>query len=454
MQMMEQVNQVLSFSQDIDYSLINTTKILEQWEKNKARFIRGFGGKPIFEFGKVSVGLSEEEKKERFVTFRRYVCSEYRNEELADFLKANENSFFSNKVEETYRTSTKIIPKGSKIVKAFKYFINDPILLDELQTQASMIIQEDKIEGILCFSVHPLDYLSLSENNHKWRSCHNLRGDYRAGNLSYLLDKTSFICYLKSEKEEVLPNFPATVPWNSKKWRMLMFTNEENEVFFASRQYPFFSQNLLNLIRDIYVDVLRINLDMCYEKLSDWSDEIIKEFNGVRLAQDHVFLGETIYPIRALIYNSEETRNYNDLLNSSVYTPKYMWKKYRFWGAGGIWENDRIPSIEIGAKTPCIICGDHVTADSDTFLCESCLETYGDNSLRNCLCACCGEYFEDTQGSFDERTENFYCNNCLTKYYSVCTECGCIELTDELIVTENGEAILCDNCYKETRGYY
>lgn len=132
MQMMEQVNQVLSFSQDIDYSLINTTKILEQWEKNKARFIQGFGGKPIFEFGKVSVGLSEEEKKERFVTFRRYVCSEYRNEELADFLKANEKSFFSNKVEETYRTSTKIIPKGSKIVKAFKYFINDPKELADL----------------------------------------------------------------------------------------------------------------------------------------------------------------------------------------------------------------------------------------------------------------------------------------------------------------------------------
>ena len=33
-----------------------------------------------------------------------------------------------------------------------------------LQNKASQIIQEDCVEGTVCFSVHPLDYLSISEN--------------------------------------------------------------------------------------------------------------------------------------------------------------------------------------------------------------------------------------------------------------------------------------------------
>lgn len=454
MEMMEQVNQVLSYSQDIDYELINTTNILKTWEENKAALIKAFGGKSIFEYGKVRANLSPEEKKDRFISFRRHIVSEYQNTDLANFLKFNENSFFDNKVKETYRTSTKIIPKGSKIVKSFKYFVKDPKELADLQTQASMIIQEDKIEGTLCFSVHPLDFLSLSENNYKWRSCHSLRGDYRSGNLSYLLDKTSFICYLKSENDEVLPNFPATVPWNSKKWRMLMFTDECNNIFFAGRQYPFFSQNLLDMVRDIILDVLKFNFDRNGEKFSQWSNENIENFNGINLDQNHILISRTIYPIHTIIKNADKSCHYNDLLYSSCYTPRYMWKKYKYYGDCAVWERDQTPKIEIGERTPCIVCGKYPTADSDTFLCDACLSEYGDNSMCNCICSCCGEYFEEEQGIFDDYSENFYCHDCLSKYYSVCSECGRIELTDDLIVTENGDAILCNSCYTETRGYY
>ena len=89
-----------------------------------------------------------------------------------------------------------------KLVRAFKFFETDKELLNEIQSVASMIIQEDKIEGTLCLSVHPLDFISSSENTHNWRSCHALDGEYRAGNLSYMLDKTTVMCYLNSIKEE------------------------------------------------------------------------------------------------------------------------------------------------------------------------------------------------------------------------------------------------------------
>lgn len=45
-----------------------------------------------------------------------------------------------------------------KLVKAFKYFEENSRSLEDIQNYASRIIQEDKIEGTLCFSVHPLDF--------------------------------------------------------------------------------------------------------------------------------------------------------------------------------------------------------------------------------------------------------------------------------------------------------
>ena len=128
-----------------------------------------------------------------------------------------------------------MIPRGMKIVKSFKYFEKDEDTLADIQSAASMIIQEDKIEGKLCMSVHPLDFLSLSENTYNWRSCHALDGDYRAGNLSYMVDSSTVICYLKSDRDERLPNFPPEVKWNSKKWRVLLFFSNDWDMIFAGR---------------------------------------------------------------------------------------------------------------------------------------------------------------------------------------------------------------------------
>ena len=43
-----------------------------------------------------------------------------------------------------------------------------------------------------------------------------------------MVDSSTFMCYIKSNDDEILPNFPDTVPWNSKKWRMLLFFSDYN----------------------------------------------------------------------------------------------------------------------------------------------------------------------------------------------------------------------------------
>ena len=62
-------------------------------------------------------------------------------------------------------------------------------------------VAENKIEGYLYLSVDPRDFLTLSENDSNWYSCQSLDGDYRSGDLSYMVDGTTIVAYLANEVE-------------------------------------------------------------------------------------------------------------------------------------------------------------------------------------------------------------------------------------------------------------
>jgi hypothetical protein len=186
----EQFKEVIRYSQDIEDPKVDY--LFREWEYNKKKFIDLFGGL-IYEWpGTIEFVLDDTQKRSRVMEFVGIVSDNFNNPELADFIEANLDSFYENKVS----TDDKM-PKGMKLLKAFKYFEKNQTALRNLQDMASQIIQEDKIKGTLCFSVHPLDYLSSSENTYNWRSCHSLDGEYRAGNLSYMVDNSTFLIYLK-----------------------------------------------------------------------------------------------------------------------------------------------------------------------------------------------------------------------------------------------------------------
>lgn len=188
----EQFREVIRHSQHIDNPKIDY--LFREWEANKSHFIELFGG-PIYEWTEpVEFTLDDTQKKNRAMEFANIVADSFNNSELADFIDNNIDTFFENKVSNNQYQN---IPKGMKLLKAFKYFENNKCVLRNIQDMASQIIQEDKIKGTLCFSVHPLDFLSSSENTYNWRSCHSLDGEFRAGNLSYMVDNVTFMVYLK-----------------------------------------------------------------------------------------------------------------------------------------------------------------------------------------------------------------------------------------------------------------
>ena len=179
MNLEEQVAAVIGHSQKIENPKV--TALLEDWRKAKKTFIELFNGELIYQYPTLlSFTLGEQEKVERVNHFIQVVDEEYNLSELSLFLEAQKESFFENKVTTDYEYLNAEgkwveVPIGMKLIKAFKFFISDKVLLHHIQDEASMIIQENKLTGYLCLSVHPLDYLSSSENQCNWRSCHICR---------------------------------------------------------------------------------------------------------------------------------------------------------------------------------------------------------------------------------------------------------------------------------------
>ena len=443
-QIQAQFNEVISYSQGFEP---DTDELFARWYEAKRDYIEAFGGNLIWECpNKVTFELSQADKKVRLDDFINKISTTFGNDALANFLEDNREGFFTNEVVESgfihVGTGDVVeIPTGMKLIKAFKYFENDPITLKDLQTHASMIIQEDKVTGTLCISVHPLDFLSSSENTYNWRSCHALDGEYRAGNFSYMMDKSTIMCYLKGADNAKLPNFPDTVRWNSKKWRMLLFFSDHWDVMFAGRQYPFFSKTALDII------AIHLKNKLTTGYWSEWHNDELKSFtysennhmDGGSLMWNYICLNNELYKTVDIIQDGKYSLHFNDLLRSSCYTPYYSFKYYRPIG--------ETPKVHVGAAAPCLMCGRSHMVSTDSLLCEECELDFGDSQDdRYGYCDCCDRRMVIDDAHFIESAGQLVCEWCYDSMVTSRENCGNDFFNTELTYDKNIHSYVCSAC--------
>ena len=456
----EAFNKVITHSQGIAEP--KTDALFKLWEINKAHIRKQFGDRLIWESPeKISFELGEKEKHARISQFVYDIDIRWRNGDLAEFIELQEKGFFKNTTIEDYRAPDgKLIKKGTKLIKAFKHFINDERSLNDIQSEASRIIQEDKIEGILCFSVHPLDYLSVSENTYNWRSCHSLDGEYRAGNLSYMMDSHTIICYLRADEPAHLPNFPDDMTWNNKKWRVLLYVSNDWNMVMAGRQYPFETQMGMDYIAKNIIPQMFVKSKSPSVKWTDWKNDYIESFNMssgeiVQLTHRYLPIGYGLMDLEELVKDANGAKQYNDILYSSTYTdPLYMFK----YIADSWDENKRINTMtsentkfNIGGYTYCLYCGkEEVANGSATMMCEECEFKYGtsDNDIYT-YCSCCGQriYVDDAYYVGDDRL----CAHCYDTQTFTCERCNMTYWNDEVVYCEETNEYLCKECYNEIK---
>ena len=448
-------DKVLCHSQN--QASVNTDNLFKKWAESKARFIDKMNGQIICESpNEISITLPKEAREQRI---NNYIEVVWRiSGEIGEFLETEKEGLLDNKtcIETTIRNHT--IPVGMKIGKVLHKFFNVYCTEEQLEwiiQELSRLIQENTVSGRLCLSVHPLDYLSLSENQHKWRSCHALDGEYRGGNLSYMCDEVTVITYIKSNENVVLPHFPDSVPWNNKKWRCLMFFDKRRHIIWAGRQYPFTSDSALDT-----VDSKLLNIFNYFEKdypyyRTGWQYQTFKNVvpmfkqdstQSYELTEPYLLWNSRIYPVSNFVKDNKYSYAYNDLLNSHFYTPVYLQYGYTNFS------NTEIPPIEIGGEAPCIHCGKSHFFDSQTMLCADDVLTCSDEDIDGvCICPRCGERFLEDDGRMYQG--ELFCNECYEEMdIHTCPQCGEDFCADEGYYDEkSGNLYCCRYCYKHMR---
>ena len=405
----QQVEQILVHSQDYPFTSLELDPLLEKWYNAKAKYIARFGTTIWQSPEKITIKLTDEIKKKKFESLLCCLSdddlmSKAENDiTFEEFLRDNEAGFFENKVVYPYPEIK--VQKGMKLLKCFKYFLPSFTATRTIQDLASRFIQEDKIEGYLYLSVDPIDFLTMSESNSNWRSCHSLDGDYRAGNLSYMVDDTTIVAYLASDKKENLRALPTDLQWCSKKWRMLVHTNNFNSVIYYDRQYPFDSEILEVAVADILNGFNHKTFNppnhngFSTVRIPGWAES---------LSLDHNFIlggNDCIYDTRDIV-DTSDFLGYSDIILSPYYTPSTSLKKGNSYydvidtteiKSKKIWDKEfhKVYDIKIGEKVPCVKCGKHYIKRTDSFLCDDCIAVEDADEDFYLVCETCGSRIYD-----------------------------------------------------------
>lgn len=444
---------VIVYSQDAIVD-INTDSLFEDWYKNKKWIIDAFNGNLIYTFPKtVQFSLSKEQKEEILDRFIGYLYD--KNRDLYSFVdyENDENGFFENKINADYDYQGKTIKSGGKLIKAFKYFESDPIKLREFQDIASRIIQENKIEGQLCISVHPLDYLSISENNNNWRSCHSLTGEYRSGNLNYMADKYTIVCYLKSEKDEQLEKFPEGIKWNSKKWRVLLFFSKDKKMIFAGRQYPFSSSYGMDFLLHIALPASNILAQTADLHWIDWSNYMIDRLeieDNNFYYPNYVPMSNKLVPLSELVKKCHNSLYYSDLLDNPEYKPFYTYQIRDIYGYKSVFTDQYETKFTIGNPVKCFCCGNENITIPDSIYCLKCELQYGHSENENVFTRCdkCNNRIL-IDDAFQVDDDYAYCQDCLDEYAEMCDKCYNYYSTENIIYNEKEKTKICKWCQME-----
>lgn len=356
---------------------------------------------------------------------------------------------------------TLVLSEGMKLIKAinkvFSYFSEElknfkdvkelQESYEDFQKQYSILINGSKVNCNLTISIHPLDFLTMSNNDSRWSSCMKWNkedaGVYHAGTVEMMNSNNVVCCYLESATPYSIGLNPATKEelfWNNKRWRMIAIVTPE--IVLQGKEYPFRNTPVTKKILALISELAKTNCGWKYKYgLSRYND--MKYINdGYAMDNNHLWIANGSTTKQNIIMDTNLM--YNDYLNNSA---------YEFYCYRNPVKKNTI--INYSGKAICLCCGkdrgfrSSLTKES---LDETYNERYGDmpetnlckDCLKNIRCSYCGEIFDDEIlehkkivtyfGSRD--TKNYICAHCLASAISECPDCGKLFITKTANTTE------------------
>lgn len=433
-------------ARNIDKSYDN---LIEHWYDAKSiKLLKMFGGETILKkeikIEKDTAQLSDEMRgklRHYFFTLREAVfregteTQEYNNELLnvIDKLNWSSDALALNSVEKSFEVRPRSlngkaikINKGQKVTKAFaKLFsafgIEDSVF-EEFRIKHSQILNDRVIRGTLCLSIHPLDYLTMSDNANGWSSCMSFdeEGCYRAGVLECLNCSNTIVAYLESnnQKYEIKGVDGETYFWNSKKYRQLVLA--DRNFILTNKSYPFRNDNLSQLVLDWVAELAGEDFEGENIFENDYESRSIKGISGFCVDTDMMYNDHSHGSFSYIRLNknlSEEDLTSNGFAYTSINGVAHCLNCDE-----AIEKESCVLCNECAGLSCCEYCGESLTRDEvcyieDNVACEYCLDEHG------YYCQGCSETFSEEHGRYvdhDDETyivpdwqDGFYCDCCL-----------------------------------------
>jgi hypothetical protein len=315
------------------------------------------------------------------------------------------NSWEWDKVEIKLNGKSIVINKGMSVIKALGKLARALGFDEEFEAfrnYHSTFFQTKKVTGTMHLSIHPLDYMTMSDNTHGWSSCMNWRegGCYRQGTVEMMNSPYVIVAYLTTDREMGLPNGAS---WNSKAWRTLLIAHPDHLT--SVKSYPYQS----SAFTEAALQFLSETLGGYEMSVNKWEARWDCVHRGYCVPKD----GQTY---RYIDFNTEGHCMYNDFGSAPHYT---------------IWRYDLEADTDSNAeeicysgKTECVICGDtFYPEDEDSCDLVACEDCCGIDR-----CSVCGCRIRDCDGHWmNDELLCDYCYNDCTYYDAIL---GCREYTE------------------------
>ena len=439
------INSPIKLKAPLDY-------ILREWNKSKQTLFNIFGEKLMLEkeiqvedgdnkkIREINNYLNSTNPGTDFINSVRKLFTfngTYFEDSYATYNLTQAKQLFTNRVakEFSYRNKdNKVIkvPEGAKVMKVLQKIAKEFDLPDFeiFRNHISRITEIRKSKIKFTLSIHPLDYMTMSDNANGWESCMNWTqgpGSYRAGTIEMMNSPVVVVAYITTK-----PYYPAntSIEWTSKSWRELIIVHPNT--ICSVKSYPYynisFDKALVNWLADLVEEKTewRYNRKKPQESLESCSD--IKAWQD-KEDKDNYFL-----------LHFETNEMYNDFGNTDNYgifsinppDNKYHTSTINYsglmtcmcCGENGYWSDDTETVIceDCEPSIYCCCCDERVNINDaievdGEWVCEDCY-----NDLHRCMCCEDAHFEDDLTLMFVGHIENQTINVDYDEHY-ICSEC-------------------------------
>jgi hypothetical protein len=273
------------------------------------------------------------------------------------------------------------VEKGSRPMRVVKrifdafrsYFYNNDEGYKALCVWHSQILNDKTVKGDLCLSIHPLDYMTMSDNACDWSSCMSWidTGCYRGGTVEMMNSPMVIVAYMRSHTDMDLNagwdsthNKREYMKWNSKKWRTLIIVNKYG--IFSVKAYPYRHDEMTKYAMEWVASLFK---DRHFEEVEEFDPCVPQRMTKYDLSV-------TINPLTNRMYNDFGATKHFAMLDYEEC------KEY---------ENGKI-TFTYSGLSECMSCGT-LTSKSFEFNGEGvlCCRTCTDEEEEHVQCVNCGE---------------------------------------------------------------